>query len=168
MRDLETIETAITAAETGHIVFATLHTNSAQGTINRIIDAFPANLQEQIRTQLSVALIGVVSQNLVPRVGGGRVAAYELLVVTPAIANLIRENKVFRISSAIQTGAKLGMQLMDDALFKLWLEERCTVEDALAKSQRPDDLAQRIVMAKRGMVEPRGREEEVQVGEEAT
>ncbi|MCO6456729.1 MAG: type IV pilus twitching motility protein PilT [Pirellulaceae bacterium] len=160
MRDLETIEAAITAAETGHIVFGTLHTNSAQGTINRIIDAFPGNLQDQIRTQLSTAVIGVVAQTLVPKIGGGRVAAYEVLVVTPGIANLIRENKTFRINSAIQTGAKFGMQLMDDALFKLWREEKITVEDALAKAQRADDLAQRIVNAKRGIFDDQGEEDE--------
>lgn len=153
MRDLETIEAAITAAETGHVVFATLHTNSAQGSVNRIIDAFPGNLQDQIRTQLSTALIGIVAQTLLPRIGGGRIAAYETLVVTPGIANLIRENKTFRINSAIQTGAKFGMQLMDDALFDKWREEKVTVEDILSKAHRPDDLAQRIVNFKRGMME---------------
>ncbi len=149
MRDLETIEAAITAAETGHVVFGTLHTNSAQGTVNRIIDAFPGNLQDQIRTQLASTLIGVLAQTLVPKIGGGRVAAYEILVVTSAIANLIRENKTFRINSAIQTGAKYGMQLMDDHLLKLWQSELITVEDALAKAHRPDDLAKRIVQARR-------------------
>ena len=153
MRDLETIEAAITAAETGHVVFATLHTNSAQGSVNRIIDAFPGNLQDQIRTQLSTALIGIVAQTLLPRIGGGRIAAYETLVVTPGIANLIRENKTFRINSAIQTGAKFGMQLMDDALFDRWRDEKVTVEDVLAKAHRPDDLAQRIVNYKRGLME---------------
>ncbi len=153
MRDLETIEAAITAAETGHVVFATLHTNSAQGSVNRIIDAFPGNLQDQIRTQLSTALIGIVAQTLLPRIGGGRIAAYETLVVTPGIANLIRENKTFRINSAIQTGAKFGMQLMDDALFDRWRDEKVTVEDVLAKAHRPDDLAQRIVNFKRGLME---------------
>lgn len=151
MRDLETIEAAITAAETGHVVFGTLHTNSAQGTINRIIDVFPTTQQEQIRTQLSVAVIGVLAQGLVPKIGGGRVAAYELLVVTSGIANLIRENKTFRITSAIQTGAKEGMILMDDSLFKLWRDEKCTMEDALAKSHSPADLAARIAAAKRGV-----------------
>ncbi|MFV1968420.1 MAG: type IV pilus twitching motility protein PilT [Pirellulaceae bacterium] len=151
LRDLETIGAAISAAETGHIVFGTLHTNSAQGTINRIIDAFPGNLQDQIRTQLSSALIGVVAQALLPCIQGGRCAAYEVLIVTPGIANLIRENKVFRITSAIQTGAKLGMVLMDDALFKLWAEEKVTLEDVLAKAHSPDDLAKRVVNAKRGM-----------------
>ena len=120
MRDLETIEAAITAAETGHIVFGTLHTTGAQGTVNRIIDVFPTNQQEQIRTQLSTSVIGILSQALLPKIGGGRVAAYEMLVVTPAIANLIRENKTFRITSSIQTGQKQGMQLLDDHLFKLW------------------------------------------------
>lgn len=151
LRDLETIEAAITAAETGHVVFGTLHTNSAQGTINRIIDVFPTNQQDQIRTQLSVAVIAILSQTLLPKIGGGRIAAHELLVVTPGIANLIRENKTFRITSAIQTGAKLGMQLMDDALFKHWRDEKCTVEDVLAKSHYPDDLATRIANARKGL-----------------
>ena len=119
MRDLETIEAAITAAETGHVVFGTLHTTGAQGTVNRIIDVFPTNQQEQIRTQLSTSIIGILSQTLCPRIKGGRVAAYEMLVVTSAIANLIRENKTFRINSAIQTGAKLGMQLLDDHFYRL-------------------------------------------------
>jgi twitching motility protein PilT len=151
MRDLETIEAAITAAETGHIVFGTLHTNSAQGTVNRIIDAFPGNLQDQIRTQLSTSLIGVLAQTLLPRIGGGRVAAYESLVVTPGVGNLIRENKTFRINSAIQTGAKFGMMLMDDCLFKLWLEEKVEMDDALGKAQDPDSLAKRIATARRQM-----------------
>jgi len=151
MRDLETISAAISAAETGHMVFGTLHTNSAMGTVNRIIDAFPGNLQDQIRTQLSTALVGVVAQTLLPKIGGGRLAAYEILVVTSGIANLIRENKTFRISSAIQTGAKFGMQLMDDSLFKAWREEKCTLEDVLGKAHNPDDLAKRILNAQRGM-----------------
>ena len=104
MRDLETIEAAITAAETGHIVFGTLHTTGAAKTVDRIIDVFPTNQQEQIRTQLSTSIIGILSQALLPKIGGGRVAAYEMLVVTSAIANLIRENKTFRITSSIQTG----------------------------------------------------------------
>jgi twitching motility protein PilT len=153
MRDLETIEAAISAAETGHVVFGTLHTNSAQGTINRIIDAFPGNLQDQIRTQLSTSVIGVVAQTLLPKIGGGRVAAYEILVVTPGIANLIRENKTFRINSAIQTGQKYGMQLMDDHLFRLWLEQKCTIDDVLAKAQNQDELAKRIHNAQQGIME---------------
>jgi len=153
LRDLETIEAAITAAETGHVVFGTLHTNSAQGTVNRIIDAFPGNLQDQIRTQLSTSIIGVVAQTLIPKIGGGRVAAYEILICTSSVANLIRENKTFRINSSIQTGAKYGMQLMDDALFKLWKEEKCTIEDVLSRAHNPDDLAKRIVNSKRGIEE---------------
>jgi twitching motility protein PilT len=159
MRDLETISAAISAAETGHIVFGTLHTNSAQGTVNRLIDAFPGNLQDQIRTQLSTSLLGVVAQTLVPRVGGGRCAAYEILVVTNGIANLIRENKTFRITSAIQTGAKFGMQLMDDALFHLWSEGKVIIEDILSKAHRPDDLAKRIVNARKGIEDEGGGED---------
>jgi twitching motility protein PilT len=153
LRDLETIEAAISAAETGHIVFGTLHTNSAQGTVNRIIDAFPGNLQDQIRTQLSTSLIGVLAQTLLPKISGGRCAAYETLVVTPGIANLIRENKTFRINSAIQTGAKYGMQLMDDALFDHWVNERVTIEDVLDKAQDPDSLAKKIATARRQMMQ---------------
>ncbi len=153
MRDLETIEAAITAAETGHVVFGTLHTTGAQGTVNRIIDVFPTNQQEQIRTQLSTAIIGIVSQTLLPKIGGGRVGAFEMLVVTPAIANLIRENKTFRITSAIQTGAKLGMQLLDDHMFKLWREGKVDKKDILTKANNPDELATKIAQAERGMLE---------------
>jgi twitching motility protein PilT len=151
MRDLETIEAAITAAETGHIVFGTLHTTSASGTINRIIDVFPTNQQEQIRTQLSVAVIAIICQALLPRIGGGRIAAFEILIITPAISNLIRENKTFRIPSAIQTGSRHGMQLMDDHLFHLWKDEKVTKQDVLTKSHNPDELANRIANAERGM-----------------
>ena len=151
LRDLETMEAAITAAETGHIVLATLHTSSAQGTINRIIDVFPTSQQEMIRTQLAAAIIGVVAQQLLPRIGGGRIAAYEMLVVTPGIANLIRENKIFRITSSIQVGAKHGMMLLDDSLFKLWKDEKITKQDALAKANTADELARRIAEAERGM-----------------
>ena len=153
MRDLETIETAITAAETGHVVFATLHTTSAQGTVNRIIDVFPTSQQEQIRTQLSAAVIGVVSQVLLPKIGGGRVAAYEMLVVTPAISNLIRENKTFRITSAIQTGHKQGMQLLDDHMFRLWKQGLVEKKEVIAKAQIPEELAAKIAKAERGIFE---------------
>jgi twitching motility protein PilT len=153
MRDLETIETAITAAETGHIVLATLHTTGAQGTVNRVIDVFPTNQQEQIRTQLSTAIIGILSQALLPKIGGGRVAAYEMLVVTPAIANLIRENKTFRITSAIQTGAKMGMQLLDDHMFKLWREGTVDKREVLMKANNPEELAAKIARAERGLFE---------------
>lgn len=153
MRDLETIETAITAAETGHIVFGTLHTTGAQGTINRIIDVFPVTQQEQIRTQLSVALIGVLSQALLPKIGGGRVAAYEMLVITPAIANLIRENKTFRITSAIQTGQKLGMQLLDDDMFRLWRKGLVEKNEIFIKAHQVDELKNKIAKVERSMFE---------------
>lgn len=156
MRDLETIEAAITAAETGHVVFGTLHTTGAQGTVNRIIDVFPTTQQEQIRTQLSTAIIGILSQQLLPKIGGGRVAAYEMLVVTPAIANLIRENKTYRITSSIQTGHKLGMQLLDDHLFRLWRAGICEKRDVMIKSNSPDELAANIARAERGMLESEG------------
>ncbi|BBO32183.1 type IV pilus twitching motility protein PilT [Lacipirellula parvula] len=151
LRDLETIEAAITAAETGHVVFGTLHTSSAAGTINRVIDVFPSHQQDQIRTQLATAIIGILAQQLVPRIGGGRAAAFETLVVTPGIANLIRENKIFRITSAIQTGSKYGMQLLDDHLFQHWRNEVATKEDVMMKSNSPDDLAKRIAAAERGI-----------------
>ncbi|MBX3419551.1 MAG: type IV pilus twitching motility protein PilT [Pirellulaceae bacterium] len=151
MRDLETIEAAISAAETGHIVFGTLHTNSCQGTVNRIIDAFPGNLQDQIRTQLSTSLIGVLAQTLLPRIGGGRIAAFESLVVTSAVANLIRENKTFRINSAIQTGGKYGMFLLDECLYRLWMEEKVELDDILAKAHDPDALAKKIATVRRQM-----------------
>ncbi|RIK83931.1 MAG: type IV pili twitching motility protein PilT [Planctomycetota bacterium] len=151
MRDLATIEAAISAAETGHLVFGTLHTTGAQGTVNRIIDVFPTSQQEQIRAQLSTSIVGILSQALIPKIGGGRIAAFEMLVCIPAIQNLIREAKTFRINSSIQTGAKHGMVLLDDSLFNLWHTEQITAEDALSKSNLPDDLARRIANAKRGV-----------------
>ncbi len=156
MRDLETIEAAITAAETGHIVFGTLHTTGAQGTVNRIIDVFPTNQQELIRTQLSTSIIGILSQALLPKIGGGRVAAYEMLVVTSAIANLIRENKTFRITSSIQTGMKQGMQLLDDHMFKLWKSGMVEKAEILVRANNPDDLAVRIAKAERGIFDDNG------------
>ncbi|HPD46132.1 MAG TPA: type IV pilus twitching motility protein PilT [Anaerohalosphaeraceae bacterium] len=144
LRDLETIEAAITAAETGHLVFGTLHTTGCQGTINRIIDAFPVNQQEQIRVQLSTNLIAVLSQTLCPlKVGKGRVAAYEFMVVTPAIANLIRENKTYRIESSIQTGKKFGMQLLDDHLWELYDADRISLEEMLDKARQPSALLEK-------------------------
>ena len=114
MRDLETVEAALRIAETGHLTFGTLHTNSAAQTINRIIDIFPANQQSQIRTQLSLVLEGIVCQALLPKIGGGRVVALEIMVPTPAIRNLIREDKVHQIYSSMQTGQeKVGMQTMN-------------------------------------------------------
>jgi twitching motility protein PilT len=160
MRDLETIEAAITAAETGHVVFGTLHTSSAQGTVDRIIDVFPTNQQEQIRTQLANSIIGIVSQALLPRKPKGMVAAYEMLVVTPAIANLIREGKTFRITSSIQTGRKYGMQLLDDALFDLWKNDICEEGPVIGKSNNPGDLRARIERAKKGLYDDDSEEDE--------
>jgi twitching motility protein PilT len=167
MRDLETIEAAITAAETGHIVFGTLHTSSAAGTINRIIDVFPTNQQDQIRTQLASAIIGILAQQLLPKIGGGRVAAFETLVVTPGIANLIRENKIFRITSAIQTGTKHGMQLLDDHLYRLWQDEKVAKEDALMKANYADDLAKRFARAERGLFDDEADTDERAQGPDA-
>ena len=145
MRDLETIESAIRAAETGHLVFGTLHTSGAASTINRIVDAFPVTQQEQVRVQLSTSLISVLSQQLCARVDKpGRVAAYEFLVVTPAISNLIRENKTFRIDSAIQTGRKFGMQLLDDHLWKLYSEGKISPEEALVHCQDHEMMRNRL------------------------
>jgi len=152
MRDLETIHAAIEAAETGHIVFGTLHTNNASSTVNRVIDVFPQEQQDQIRTQLASALIGVLSQTLIPKKPDGVVAAYEMLVITPAISNLIRENKTYRIDSSIQTGRKDGMFLMDDSLYRLWKNGLCSKEDVLQKGQRPAELAQRIMLVERGEI----------------
>jgi len=153
MRDLDTISAAITAAETGHIVFGTLHTNSAEGTVNRIIDVFPKEQQDQIRTQLSVALIGVLCQSLLPRKPKGMIAAYELLVVTAAIANLIRENKTYRITSDIQTGKKHGMVLMDDSLFNLWKQDLIEKDDAIKKAIKAQELRHRIELVESGEME---------------
>ena len=160
LRDLETIESAITAAETGHVVFGTLHTTGAQGTVDRIIDVFPTNQQEQIRTQLSTSIIAVLSQQLLSRKPKGMVAAYEFMVVTSAIANLIREGKTFRINSALQTGRKYGMQLMDDALFNLWKNQLCEERDVIVKANHSDDLREKIAKAKKGILEDEGSEDE--------
>ncbi len=152
MRDLETMEAAIRAAETGHLVFATLHTTGAQGTINRIIDAFPVDQQEQIRVQLSVTLLAVLSQTLVPTLDGkGRKAAYEFLVITPAIANLIRENKTYRIDSSIQTGKKYGMQLLDEHLWKLFDEGICKGDECLEKARHPGEFQEKMEAKMRGV-----------------
>ena len=145
MRDLQTIGAAVTAAETGHLVFGTLHTSGAASTINRIIDAFPTDQQEQIRVQLGNNLIAVLSQTLCPRVDAeGRVAAYEFMYITPGIQNLIRENKVFRIDSEIQTGKKYGMQLLDDHLWQLFNAGKISAEEAIDKSKNAGYMADRL------------------------
>src|SRR5438445_2788569 len=153
MRDLETIHAAIEAAETGHVVFATLHTASASSTVNRIIDVFPKDQQDQVRTQLATALTGVLSQTLVPQKPEGIVACYEMMVVTPAIQNLIRENKTYRIDSSIQTGRKEGMFLMDESLYRLWKNDICAKEEVLMRTSKPADLAAKIAAAERGLLD---------------
>jgi twitching motility protein PilT len=143
MRDLETIELALTAASTGHLVFGTLHTQSAAKTVDRVIDVFPANQQAQIRTTLSESLKGVVAQNLFKRIDKkGRCAALEILIVTPAVANLIREEKTFQIPSAIQTGKKYGMQSLDDAILDLLNKGWISSDDAYDKSIEKQRFAQ--------------------------
>jgi len=140
MRDLETISTAITAAETGHLVFGTLHTKGAATTIDRIIDVFPPEQQEQVRIQLADVLECAISKALLPKIGGGRVPAYEILVATPAVRSLIRQNKSFQITSAMQTSKRQGMQLMDEALAELLRQGEVTLENALAVANDPDAL----------------------------
>ncbi|MEO5897933.1 MAG: PilT/PilU family type 4a pilus ATPase, partial [Vicinamibacterales bacterium] len=144
LRDLETIESALRIAETGHLTFATLHTNSAAQTINRIIDVFPAHQQGQIRTQLSLVLEGIVCQALLPRTDGqGRVVALEIMVPNPAIRNLIRDDKVHQIYSTMQTGQeKLGMQTMNQSLATLVQKRQITTETALGASSLRDELEQ--------------------------
>ena len=137
MRDLETISTAITAAETGHLVFGTLHTKSAPNAIDRIIDVFPPEQQEQIRIQLAEVLECVIGKSLLPKIGGGRVAAYEILVVTPAIRSLIRQNKSFQIPGTMQTSRRQGMQLLDDALADLVRKGVVTIDSALETANDP-------------------------------
>ena len=141
MRDLETVESALRIAETGHLTFATLHTNSSSQTINRIIDIFPSGQQGQIRTQLSLVLEGIVCQALLPKIGGGRVAALEIMIPTPGIRNLIREDKVHQIYSAMQTGQeKMGMQTMNQCLATLYQKKLVTLETALGASSNKDEL----------------------------
>ena len=162
LRDLETIESAVRAAETGHLVFSTVHTTSAAGTITRLIDVFPVDQQEQIRIQLSSNLIAVLSQALCPlATGRGRIAAYEFMVVTPAIANLIRENKTYRIDSSIQTGKKLGMQLLDEHLWKLYDTGIINLEEMIDKGRQPgalQDKANEKINALRGKHRTRKKE----------
>ena len=140
MRDLETIRLALEAAETGHMVFGTLHTSSAAKTIDRVIDVFPAAEKAMVRSMLSESLAAVISQTLLKRVGGGRVAAHEIMLCTPAIRNLIREDKVAQMYSAIQTGGQLGMQTLDQCLKQLLQANTITKEAAQEKAKMPDDF----------------------------
>jgi twitching motility protein PilT len=146
MRDLETVEAALRIAETGHLTFGTLHTNSASSTINRIVDVFPAHQQSQIRTQLSLVLEGVVCQALLPKVGGkGRVVSLEVLVPTPGVRNLIREDKVHQIYSAMQTGQeKVGMQTMNQSIASLYFKRLITIETAMSASSNREELQDMI------------------------
>ncbi|NOX96985.1 MAG: type IV pilus twitching motility protein PilT [Nitrospirae bacterium] len=135
MRDLATMEAAITAAETGHLVFATLHTTGAARTMDRIIDAFPMEQQEQIRAQLSVSILAVISQMLLPKDGGrGRVAAFEVMIATPAVQNLIREKKAYNLPSVIETGAKYGMKTLDQSLYELHSNGLISYEEAMNRA----------------------------------
>ena len=145
MRDLETMEAAITAAETGHLVFATLHTTGAARTVDRIVDAFPTNQQEQIRTQLSTSIVAVISQILMPRKDKpGRIAAFEIMIATPSIRSLIRDNKTFRITSDLQTGAKWGMQTLDSHLIELWRAGKIPYEELVTKAQDTEEIMQQV------------------------
>ncbi len=145
MRDLATMEAAITAAETGHLVFATLHTTGAARTVDRIVDAFPTNQQEQIRTQLASSILAVISQLLLVRPDGkGRVACFEIMISTPSIQALIRDNKTYRITSDIQTGAKYGMMTLDSNLMSLYRQGLITYGDLITKSQDPQTILQKL------------------------
>jgi len=145
MRDQETMALAVTAAETGHLVFATLHTNSAAGTVDRIVDVFPPGQQEQIRVQLSNNLEAILTQQLLPRAGNpGRVCAMEILIAEPSIRNLIREGKSHQITSMIQMGAKVGMQTMDQCLRDLYHRGTITLDDAMARAMNPEELKKMI------------------------
>ncbi|MBN1258036.1 MAG: type IV pilus twitching motility protein PilT [Planctomycetes bacterium] len=144
LRDLDTIAAAITAAETGHLVFATLHTTGAAPTITRIVDVFPTNQQEQIRIQLSANIVAVLSQQLLVKKGGGRIAAFELMISNPAIQHLIRKNETFKIDSIIQTGSEDGMILLDDHLFHLFSTGKIAYTDAIGRSKYPDAIDKKI------------------------
>jgi len=145
MRDFETIQTALTAAETGHLVFATLHTNDATQTVDRIIDVFPPHQQAQIRIQLSLTLQGIVSQQLLPRADiPGRVLACEVLVATSAVRNIIREGKTYQLPTVMQTGGKLGMQTMDSSLRDLYRQRKITIQEALLRASDPEEFKRMV------------------------
>src|SRR5436190_10181166 len=157
LRDLETTESALRIAETGHLTFGTLHTNSAAQTINRIIDIFPANQQAQIRTQLSLVLEGIVCQALLPRADGrGRVVSLEIMVPTPAIRNLIRDDKIHQIYSSMQAGQeKLGTQTFNQSLATLYFKKQISLQTALSRSSNPDEL-QEMISRGAGQIYPQG------------
>jgi twitching motility protein PilT len=140
LRDLETIRLALTAAETGHLVFGTLHTSSAAKTVDRVVDVFPAAEKDMVRSMLSESLRAVISQTLMKRIGGGRVAAHEIMIATPAIRNLIRENKIAQMYSSIQTGQAQGMQTLDQCLQEMITKGLITKEEARYKAQNKDSI----------------------------
>ncbi|MDH3889600.1 MAG: type IV pilus twitching motility protein PilT [candidate division Zixibacteria bacterium] len=148
MRDLETIESALSIAETGHLAFGTLHTNSAAESINRIVDSFPTNQQEQIRISLSFSIQAIISQALIPKIGGGRIVALEILVATPAVRALIRDDKVHQIYSMIQSGQKYGMKTMNQSLAELYNTRKISVQDAMAYSSNPQELSEMLAKDK--------------------
>ncbi len=144
MRDLETMEAALTISETGHLAFATLHTNSAAEAVNRIVDVFPTNQQEQVRVQLSFVLQGIISQQLIPRIGGGRVLAVEILVATPAVRAVIRDDKIHQIYSLIQAGQKFGMRTMNQSIYDLYKKKKINYNDAIGRSSNIHELDEMI------------------------
>lgn len=140
MRDLDTVESALNISETGHLAFATLHTNSCAESINRIVDVFPVNQQEQIRVTLSFVLRAVISQQLIPKIGGGRVLATETLIVTPAVSAVIRDDKIHQIYSLMQAGAKYGMKTMNQSLAELYFARKISIGDAVGRSSNPQEI----------------------------
>ena len=144
MRDLETMEAALTISETGHLAFATLHTNSSAEAVNRIIDVFPTTQQEQVRVQLSFVLQAVITQNLIPKIGGGRALALEILMATPAIRAVIRDDKVHQIYSLLQAGHKFGMKTMNQSLYELYSSRKITINDAISHSSLTAELEEMI------------------------
>jgi twitching motility protein PilT len=156
MRDLETIQAGLTIAETGHLAFATLHTNSAAEAINRIIDVFPSHQQSQVRAQLAFCLEGIITQTLLPKLGGrGRAMAAEILVVTPAIRALIRDDKIHQIYSMMQSGKKYGMQTMNDALYNLYMSKTVALDEVLRASHDQAEIMRMIGVTPDG--EPTGK-----------
>ncbi|MCP4685067.1 MAG: type IV pilus twitching motility protein PilT [bacterium] len=144
MRDLETIESALSISETGHLAFATLHTNSCAESINRIVDVFPTNQQEQIRIALSFSLQAVVAQTLIPKIGGGRALSMEIMVATPAIRAIVRDDKVHQLYSMIQSGQKYGMKTMNQSLAELYTGGKITINDAMTHSHDPQELSEML------------------------
>jgi twitching motility protein PilT len=141
MRDLETIQAALSIAETGHLTLATLHTNSAAQTVNRIIDVFPSDQKATIRAQLAMVLEGIISQSLLPKIGGGRVMVCEIMIATMAVRSLIRDDKVHQLQGMIEIGQKYGMQTMNSELLKVYQRRLITKKDALSRSPDPDQMA---------------------------